>query len=264
MRLWWEVAKRSFVRYSTYRAATLAGAFTNTVFGFIKASVLLAVFRERAVVGDFDAVDAVTFTFVSQGFLAAVGAFGGHLPLADRIQTGDVVTDLYRPVDLQFFELASDAGRAAFQLGVRAVFPLVVGGLAFHLQIPTSPLVWVVFLASFAVGLVVSFAIRFLVTLTTFWFLDYRAPSQMSAVVTMFLSGFVVPVGFFPDWLETVARVLPFVAFVQYPIEIFLEKHSGVEVLGIFAMQIAWAVVLLAVGRLVLARATRRVVVQGG
>jgi ABC-2 type transport system permease protein len=264
LRLWWEVAKRSFVRHSTYRAATFAGVFTNTVFGFIKAAILLAVYRERDVVGGFDAIDAVTFTFVSQGFLAVVGAFAGHLGLADRIQSGSIVTDLFRPVDLQWFELATDVGRAAFQLCVRAAVPLIVGGIALHLRIPSSPVVWAAFLLSLTIGLVVSFAIRFLVTTSTFWSLDYRAPSQMSVVITMFMSGFVVPVGFFPDWLETLARALPYVAFVQLPIEVFLEKHTGVELIPVVLTQLAWAVVLLALGRVVLARATRRMVVQGG
>ncbi|HVM09826.1 MAG TPA: ABC-2 family transporter protein [Acidimicrobiales bacterium] len=264
MRLWWEVARRSFHRHSTYRAATFAGVFTNTVFGFILASIMLAVFEERRDIGGFDAVDAVTFTWVAQGFLAAVGAFGGHLPLADRIKTGEVVVDLYRPADLMLFELAGDIGRAAFQVLIRATVPLAVGGLFFHLRLPSSASTWLLFIASLTIGLVVSFAIRFLVTLTTFWFLDYRAPSQMSTVVTMFLSGFLMPVVFFPDWLETTARALPFVTFVQLPIEVLMGKHTGADLVAVFAAQGAWAVVLLAVSRWALSLATRRVVIQGG
>lgn len=265
MRLWWEVARRSFVRYSTYRAATIAGVVTNTVFAFIKASVLIAVFRRNPEIGGFDARDVVTFTFVSQGFLAVMGAFTGHLPLAERIQTGDVVTDLYRPVDLLLFELATDAGRAAFQLTVRAVIPLVIGGIVFDLRLPTTAPLWLAFALALALGFVVSFGLRFLVTMTTFWFLDFRAPSQMMVVVGMFLSGIAVPVVLFPDWLETLARGLPFVAYMQVPIEVLLGKHSGVPaLLRVFALQAAWIVALLALGRVVLARATRRVVVQGG
>jgi ABC-2 type transport system permease protein len=264
VRLWWEVARRSFRRHSTYRAATFAGVFTNTVFGFILASIMLAVFEERRDIGGFDAVDAVTFTWVAQGFLAAVGAFAGHLPLAERIKSGDVVIDLYRPADLLRFELAGDIGRAGFQILIRATVPLVIGGLFFHLRLPTEPATWVLFLGSLAIGLVVSFAIRFLVTLTTFWFLDYRAPSQMSVVVTMFLSGFLMPVVFFPSWLETAARALPFVTFVQLPIEVLMGKHVGADLLAVFAAQVGWALALLAVCRLALNQATRRVVVQGG
>ncbi len=265
MRLYWELARRSFRRFSTYRSATLAGVFTNTVFGFIKAAVLIAVYRERADVGGFDVRDALTFTFVSQGFLVVMGAFAGHLPLADRIQTGDVVADLYRPVDLQAFELAADMGRAAFQCTIRAIVPLLVGGLVFDLRLPSSPAVWLLFAVAVLLGLLVSFAHRFLVTLSTFWTLDYRAASQMSTVVAMFFSGFAIPVVFFPDWLERVARFLPYVGFAQIPIEVLLGKYeSGLALAAALASQVAWAVVLFTGGRAVLRAATRRVVVQGG
>src|SRR6266508_505551 len=45
MAIWFEVARRGFRRHATYRAATAAGVFTNTVFGFIQAFVLIGVFR---------------------------------------------------------------------------------------------------------------------------------------------------------------------------------------------------------------------------
>ncbi len=264
MRLFWEVTKRAFRRYSTYRAATFGGVVTNTVFGFIRASVLLAVFRQRESIGGFDVADALTFAFVSQGFVAVIGTFVGHLPLAERILTGDVVTDLYRPVDLQLFELAEDVGRAGFQATVRAVVPVLAGGLAFDLRLPTTPGPWLLFLVSSFLGLLVSFALRFMVSLSTFWTLDYRAASQMSVVLALFLSGFTIPITFFPAWAETLARALPFASFVQIPLEVLLGKYDGRGLAGALAQQVAWALVLLGTGRLVLAAATRRVVVQGG
>jgi ABC-2 type transport system permease protein len=264
VRLFWEVARRAFRRFSTYRSATFAGVFTNTVFGFIKAAILVAVFRERATIGGFDVRDAVTFTFVSQGFLVVMGAFAGHLTLAERIVSGDVVTDLYRPVDLQLFELANDAGRAAFQCTVRAVVPLLAGGLVFDLRLPRTPWPWLVFALSVVLGIVTSFGHRFLVTMTTFWTLEYRAVSQMSTVVAMFFSGFMIPIGFFPDWLERLSRLLPYVGFAQIPIEVLLGKLRGAALVGALGSQVVWMAGLLLLGRWVLARATHRVVVQGG
>ena len=63
MRWMWEVATRAYRRQATYRGATFAGVFTNTVFGFILAYVLLAVYQQRSTIGGFTSVDAVTFTF---------------------------------------------------------------------------------------------------------------------------------------------------------------------------------------------------------
>lgn len=264
MRLFWEVAKRAFRRFSTYRAATWAGVFTNTVFGFIRASILLAVFRERSDIGGFDVADALTFTFVTQGFLVVMGAFAGHLPLAERIVTGDIVVDLYRPVDVQLFELATDLGRAAYHCTIRGVFPVAVGGLLFDLKLPHDPAVWAVFALSVALGLFVSFAHRFLVTLTTFWTLEFRAASQMATVLAMFFSGFLIPIVFFPEWLEAVARALPYVSFAQVPVEVLLGKHTGAGLVAVLATQALWAIVLLVAGQALLRAATRRVVVQGG
>ena len=67
MRLWWEVARRGFRRYATYRWATVAGVFTNSVFGFIRAYVFVAMFRVVRTVRRLRPPDALTYTFVSQG-----------------------------------------------------------------------------------------------------------------------------------------------------------------------------------------------------
>ena len=138
----------SYRRFSTYRGATFAGVFTNTVFGFLMAYVLLAVVHDAGgKVGGLDADAAVTYTFVAQGFLATVGAFG-ELGIGERIRTGDIVIDLYRPVDFQQYWLAQDLGRAAFQAIFRGVPPFLLGALVFDLQVPSSAGVWLAFAVS--------------------------------------------------------------------------------------------------------------------
>ena len=108
------------------------------MFGFIQAYVLLAVFRERDTVAGFDAIDVVTFTFVAQGMLAVVEAFGA-LELADRIASGDVVSDLYRPYDLQAWWLAQDLGRAGFQVLFRCTVPSPSGRWSSTCACPPTP-----------------------------------------------------------------------------------------------------------------------------
>lgn len=262
--LHWAVARRSFRRYSTYRGATFAGAFTNTVFGFIQAYVLLAVIRQRTEVGGFDAADTVTFTFVVQGMLAAVAAFG-QLELAERISSGDVVSDLYRPYDLQAWWLAQDLGRAVFQLVFRGVPPLAVAAVAFDLRMPAGAGVWAAFAVSLALALCVSFAWRFAIALSGFWLLDARGVTQLTGLVFLTFSGVLFPLAFLPEGLRSIAGALPFAAIVQLPVEVFLSKHrSGADLAGVLARQVAWLAVLVTAGRVIQARAWRRVVVQGG
>lgn len=262
--LYWQVARRSFRRFSTYRSATFAGAFTNTVFGFLRAYVLLAVFAHRSDVGGFDAADTVTYVFLTQGLWPTIGMFGA-LELATKIRTGDIVSDLYRPVDFQGYWAANEVGRAGFHAVFRGVPPVAVGAIAFDLNLPENALVWTVFLASAFLAFVASFAYTFLLSLIGFWLLDTRGAEQLFNAVRLFFGGFVVPVVFFPDALAVLARALPFVTMIQLPVEAFLGKYtSGPEVARLLSYQLFWAVVLLGAGRVVMARGIRKVVVQGG
>ena len=109
----------------------------------------------------------------------------------------------------------------------------------------------------------VSFGVRFLIGLSAFWLLDDRGASQLASAVQLFLSGFLIPIQFFPHWLARVSRALPFAAMVQVRMEVFLDKHGGAGLAGALGLQAAWAVALYIAGALALAAATRRVVILG-
>jgi ABC-2 type transport system permease protein len=259
----WHVARRSCAQHATYRWATFAGAFTNTVFGFLRVYVLLAVLDARPGLAGFSDTDAASYAFVTQGLLAAL-AFG-YPELAERIRTGDVVVDLYRPVDLQAWMLAADLGRAAYHLVFRFVPPVAAGALVFGIGAPPDPLAWCACAASIALGIVISFGYRFITALSGFWLLDIRGAWQIATMVAWFFAGLVVPLTFLPDPLRDVARLLPFAGMAQLPLELYLGHHpAAIDVASVLGRQVAWAVVLLVIGRWVAGRAMRKVVVQGG
>ncbi|MFZ2502799.1 MAG: hypothetical protein WAW88_09040, partial [Nocardioides sp.] len=115
------IAAASFRRYSTYVAATLAGVFTNSVFGVIYSFVYLAIWRQHPQAGGYDATDAVTYVWIGQALLMTVALWGGGTTddLAERIRTGAIGTDLHRPVGLVRWYLVGDLGRAAYHFLTR-------------------------------------------------------------------------------------------------------------------------------------------------
>jgi ABC-2 type transport system permease protein len=266
MRLYAAVAWRGFRRYSTYRAATAAGAFTNTVFGFIMAYTYIALWEARPGLGGYDIAEALTFVFLGQSLMAAMALFGGGFSddLAERIRNGDVAIDLYRPVDMQAWWLAMDTGRAGFQFLARGIPPTIVGALVFPVALPTNPLTWLAFLGAVLLGLLVSYAIRYIVTLFAFWLLDLRGVNALAALLGGFLSGMFLPLTLFPGALADVALRLPWACVLQVPVDVLLGKHQGADLLLAYGLQAGWAVALLLLGRVLTAVATTRVVVQGG
>lgn len=263
LRLYWEVGRRGYRRYATYRGATIAGIFTNTVFGFMRAYVLIALFQSRPHLGGYDVTDALTYAWLTQAALMTVYIWGWY-EIAERIRSGDIVSDLQRPVDLQGYWLAQDLGRACYHAIFRGIPPFVLGALAFHLRIPANPATYLLFVLSLALAVCLSFALRYIVNILAFWLLDYRGVSTVAQTLWTFLSGFAVPLAIFPHTLRVIAEALPFAGMVQIPVDIFLEKYQGVSLLAALGRQLMWAVVLLMLGRWLFAMATRRLVVQGG
>jgi ABC-2 type transport system permease protein len=263
VRLYWEFARRGYQRYAAYPAATWAGVFTNTAFGFMQAYILLALYRHRHEIGGYDAGDTVTYVWLTQGMLAAVQVFG-WTDLALRIRSGDIATDLARPVHPFAAGLAFDLGRALYHALYRGIAPFVVGALVFDVSVPSSAIVWLAFLASVALAVCVSFAFRYLYNSVAFWLLDYRGAVLLGVTATLFFSGFIIPLAFFPGPLRTVANATPFPAMLQRTVDIFVGKAEGVDVVVALAVQVGWAAALCAAAYATFAAGTRRLVVQGG
>ena len=260
------IATRAFRRYSTYTAATLAGIFTNCVFGVILCFVYTAVWKQSPNAGGYDVTDAITYAWLGQAMIMTVMIWGGGSPadLAERIRSGDVAIDLYRPVGLLGWHLAADLGRAAYHLATRGLAPTLVGALLFDLNWPDDVAAWLGFAVSVPLAVLVSFGLRFLVACSAFWLLDATGPAQVALTLAVFFSGLTVPLVIFPGWLKDLALALPWAAYLQIPADIWLGKRSGLALVEGLGLQAMWAAVLLGLGAAVLGLATRKVVVQGG
>ena len=220
------VATRAFRRYSTYRAATLAGIFTNSVFGVIYSYAYLALWAQRPDAGGYDATDAVTYVWIGQALLMTVALWGGGTTddLADRIRSGDVAVDLYRPVEpARLVPRRRPGPRGVPPADPRAWRRRWSAGSLFDIRwpgvrAPPRSASWL----SILLAVVVSFAMRFLFASSAFWLLDAQGARMLSGVLALFWSGMVLPLVIFPGPLKQVALALPWASYLQTPADIWL------------------------------------------
>jgi ABC-2 type transport system permease protein len=265
MRLYWEVARRALQRQLAYRTENLAGLFTNTFFGYLRAAVFVAVYQNAntSTVGGYDAQAAVSYTWITQAMIMIV-ALWNWWDVEETIRTGDVVSDLSKPFVFVGFWLARDCGRAVYFIVFRAVPILLAGQVLFGLHWPSSLGAWLAFLLSVVLALLVSFGWRFLLNVSAFWTTDARGLGAIALAATMFLGGFVVPIRYFPDWLQPWVLALPFASITQTPADLFVERVHGADMLLPLVVQVVWVIALLGCAQLATILATRRVVIQGG
>jgi len=259
------LAAAGFRRYATYRQAMVAAVVTNSVFGFLRFAVMLAVLDAggRTVAG-YDEPQLATFVWAGQGLIGVVLLWAPP-DLADRIRTGDVVMDLLRPIDPIWQLLAADLGRAGYAAVTRFAGPVIAGALVFELYAPRRPITYALFVCSALLATVVCFGCRYLVNAAAYWLLDARGPNMFWTITSGILGGLYFPVWFFPDALAAALIVLtPFPSVIQIPLDVLVERGAAGQQLASLGVQAGWVVAILALCRWVQARGERKLVIQGG
>ena len=259
MRSYLALLGAGFRRQTTYRLALAAGLATNAFFGVVRTAVFFALYTERDQVAGLDVTDALTYVWVLEGMFAVVWA-PWVWEMAEAIRSGEFLVELLRPGDPYLRLLAFDLGRTLSVLVTRTLPTLVVAGLVLDLRLPSTPGRLGLLAASMVLAAVVSFQFRFLFGSAAFWTPDYRSMFMLVFPVLWLASGFVIPVDYFPGRLRGLVDWSPLIPLLMAPVRVATGQAAGVAVAG----QVAWVLVLWLVGRLVLAVASRRLVVHGG
>lgn len=264
LRTYWLLARAGFRRQATYRMALAAGIFTNSVFGVVRASILVgAVTGAGAAVAGYDALAVSSYAWWGQVLLGSVSMWGWS-EVADRVRTGDIAADFLRPVPPYLTYLAVDLGRAALALLARGAPMLLIGALYSGITFATGAVEWVLGLTAVALAVAVGFLGNYLVNCAAFWLVEIRGLLMAYSVVATLLAGLYVPVHWFPDWLRTVAAATPFPSLIQTPIDILSGYAAGPAAVRAVAVQVGWVLALGVAGALATAAGRRRLEVQGG
>jgi ABC-2 type transport system permease protein len=120
------------------------------------------------------------------------------------------------------------------------------------------------FLLSLLLTVLLSTAITMLLQVSLLYTISAEGIVRTAPAVVTLLSGMIVPLPLFPDWLQPALRLQPFRGLVDVPFRIYSGHIAPLAAFGEIAQQLAWFGALCWIGRVLLERALRRVVIQGG
>jgi viologen exporter family transport system permease protein len=259
-----QFARLSFQRIATYRMANVSGIAVNAFFLMLHAQVLIGFFRARGVAGGWTVDEAVLYFMASESLLLAIGIFPEwNYNLAERVRTGEIVSDLVRPVTLYWREVAERYGKAAYFLLTRAPAVFAVGWGIYRLA---PPLRWelALFPLSLALAVGVTSGLWFVACSAAFW--RERANGEILAIllVNSFLGGVFVPLDFYPEPLRWLADVLPCRATLYTPVALFAGKLSGSALAFGLLHQVVWVALLARISLGLESRGLARIAAVGG
>jgi ABC-2 type transport system permease protein len=188
----------------------------------------------------------------------------GEWVMGADIKEGVVAIDLARPIDFQATRFATAMGPVWFEavsgLLVAVVVAFVFGGAA----LPSDSAHATLFVISCVLATLIKFGMVYVVSMTAFWTTGIEGIMVGRIAIQNIFSGALIPLVFFPGWLQAVAGVLPFQAMISTPALTYLGKLDGPTTLLMVGVQAAWAVGLILLGRLAWRQAVKVVTIHGG
>jgi ABC-2 type transport system permease protein len=168
---------------------------------------------------------------------------------------------MLRPVSVFGLRMAVELGEAL----VRLALALVMGSAFVWLSVGSPPVgvpvLLVVAVPSAVLAVAANLALQHAFAGAAFWLSDAKGTWFLYQKFVFLLGGMLLPLQFFPGWLQHVAWALPFWTMAYAPAR--LAAASPVEP-GLLLAQGAWLLGLTAFAALVFAAGERRLEVAGG
>ncbi len=254
-----------------YRAAALAGLWTQVFFGLVLLMIYEAFYRSTTVPQPMAFAQVVSYVWLGQALLAML-PWNADAEIRAMVRSGGVGYELCRPIDLYSLwyarALASRTAPTILRAVPMCVFAMLVLPLIglgeWRLASPPSVASALAFAAAIICALLLGCALTTLVNISLLWTISGEGAVLLMTTLVTFLSGMIVPLPLFPDRLQQVVLALPFAGLADLPFRVFTGHIPPAAVASVLLRQILWTVALVACGRWLLSRGMRRVVVQGG
>lgn len=250
-----------------YRAAAWAGIATQFAWGGMLILMYRAFYENGANSFPMTFQELSSYIWMQQALLAMCMLWFYDNDIFDSITSGGISYELCRPCDLYNMWFVKNMAIRLSKVVLRCLPILLVAALLpapFGMRLPPSTTAALLFSLSLILGFLVLIAFSMLIYISAFYTLSPMGIRILAASITEFLAGSLIPIPFFPEWLQNVMYGLPFASMQSTPFLICTGHLSTAEAGKSILTQLIWLAALLVLGRLMMRRALKKVVVQGG
>lgn len=183
-----------------YRSAAIAGLTTQILFGLTFVMVFEAFFRSSTAFQPMTLPEVTTYIWLGQAFFVLF-PWNVDADLRAMVRSGGVSYELLRTLDLYFAWFTRAIAMRTAPTLLRSIPLLTLAALFLGMQVPESPADGIAFVITMFGVLLLSCAITNILTISLMWTISGDGITGFAPAVIMTLSGMIVPIPFFPEWL---------------------------------------------------------------
>jgi len=180
---------------------------------------------------------------------------------SEQVKDGSVAYLLNKPFNFILYHFAAGLGDSLLAFGGN----LLIGSAVVWLMVGPPPGIagWVFAGAAVVLSWLLDFCFSALIGLSAFVVEETNAFRWIYQKFLLLLGGVLIPLDFFPAWLQTISLNLPFAWIIYGPARLFVEP-SLARLGHVFLQQCIWLAVVGGVVWVIYRRAVARLVINGG
>lgn len=251
-----------------YRLAAMSGALVSIFWVLIEIVVYMVFYKYADNRFNFTLTlqQVVTYTWVKE-LMFAMLTFTVDDEIKTKIINGDVGVEMCRPLDIYWHWFAkTSAGRVgtlAFRSGMVLIAGVIIPG-TYGFSLPDSIAGFLLFLLSVCCAFLLCTSFGMLVTAVRLGITWGEGPTYILLLIGHVMSGGYLPLQLWPDFMQTFLLYQPFAGQLDIPARLYVGSMAPGEAAPMLLLQLGWAALFIALGRLIMARRLRGVIVQGG
>ena len=250
-----------------YRAAAIAGMSTQIFFGIVYISVYVAFFESDATNLPMKLSELVSYLWLNQCFFSLIYMWYKDKEIINLIKSGNIAYELCRPQNLYLMWTSKLLGERLSKVLLRFLPVIIFAVLLpspFNLSLETTLLRFILFIISLVFSSILVTVLILFYHIICLFTLDEKGIVNMFMVVSDILSGLVIPIPFFPTYLQKITNILPFRYVSDFPFRLYVGNITMNEGLTSIIVQFIWIIILVILGNILMKRALKKAVIQGG
>ena len=222
-----------------------------------------AIFKSSERVAGYTVGEAITYMGIAWLLRSAFNTQTDRL-IGSRVRSGDIALDLMRPIYYPALVFWQGLGRSIGRAVIISIPLVIFTAIVLDVSPPKDFDNWAFFVASIAIGYLMTFSIYLLVGVAAF-FIEYNVELSWTVDMTVrLLAGLLIPLDFFPVKIATVLLYSPFRYIYFLPIQVYLGRVPAGETVPALLTGVLWLTVMLTLGHVLYVIGARRLTIQGG
>ncbi len=216
------VAFVTYKEWAAYRTHSMVSIFVGPVYFIVQYFIWTAVYGGNASINNMELGEMIRY-FGAAALIGYLTMDFADWNLSMLIRTGKFLTFTLRPINHRFFALSQKFGHRFLGFIVEFIPCTIIFTLIFRIDMMPASIIWTIISVSLA--FLMNFYVNYSLGMISFWLVQSSGIRAVWNLIGSFFSGGLIPLVFFPDWLQKIQFFLPFQYTLYVPAMVFTGKY---------------------------------------